>query len=79
MIARATRTEKFTRRRRERPVEPVARPARAHPPAEPTPTERRDVDPTEDTAVYNCGCGMVFEAPVSTSVGCPHCGASQAW
>jgi hypothetical protein len=32
-----------------------------------------------DHAVYNCHCGMVFEAPVSTSVGCPHCGGTQAW
>ena len=33
----------------------------------------------EDTAHYGCGCGFQFEAPVSTSVLCPHCGAGQAW
>jgi Zn finger protein HypA/HybF involved in hydrogenase expression len=33
----------------------------------------------EDTAVYNCECGMVFEAAVSTAVSCPHCGGHQAW
>ncbi len=34
---------------------------------------------TNDPAVYHCQCGFVFEAPVSTTVGCPHCGATQAW
>jgi DNA-directed RNA polymerase subunit RPC12/RpoP len=29
--------------------------------------------------VYSCGCGFVFEAQVSTSVDCPHCGGPQAW
>ena len=34
---------------------------------------------TNDQAMYTCECGFVFEAPVSTSVGCPHCGSAQAW
>ena len=34
---------------------------------------------SEDTATYSCGCGYVFTAPVSTTVGCPHCGSDQAW
>jgi hypothetical protein len=34
---------------------------------------------TNDQAMYTCQCGFVFEAPVSTSVGCPHCGSTQAW
>ncbi len=34
---------------------------------------------TNDQAMYACGCGFVFQAPVSTSVGCPHCGGTQAW
>jgi hypothetical protein len=29
--------------------------------------------------MYSCSCGFVFEALVSTSVGCPHCGDTQAW
>lgn len=29
--------------------------------------------------MYTCTCGFVFEADVSTSVACPHCGTSQAW
>ena len=32
-----------------------------------------------DRAQYACGCGFVWEADVSASVACPHCGASQAW
>jgi hypothetical protein len=34
---------------------------------------------TQDAALYSCGCGYVFTAPVTTSVGCPHCGTDQAW
>jgi hypothetical protein len=33
----------------------------------------------EDRASYCCSCGCVFEASVSTTVGCPHCGGTQAW
>jgi hypothetical protein len=33
----------------------------------------------EDRALYSCSCGFAFKAEVSTSVGCPHCGTSQAW
>jgi hypothetical protein len=33
----------------------------------------------EDIALYSCGCGYAFKAPVSTSVGCPHCDTNQAW
>ena len=29
--------------------------------------------------MYTCQCGYVFEALVSTSVDCPHCGGAQAW
>jgi hypothetical protein len=32
-----------------------------------------------DQATYECGCGLLFNAPVSTTVRCPHCGAEQAW
>ena len=40
---------------------------------------RREAGAPQDQAVYSCGCGFVFEAQVSTSVGCPHCGGTQAW
>ncbi|MEA2253609.1 MAG: hypothetical protein QOI62_2937 [Solirubrobacteraceae bacterium] len=33
----------------------------------------------DDRAMYSCTCGYVFQADVSTSVSCPHCGAGQAW
>jgi hypothetical protein len=32
-----------------------------------------------DEASYACACGFVFRAPVSTTVACPHCRATQAW
>jgi len=32
-----------------------------------------------DQAQYTCGCGFVFDAAVSTTVACPHCGCGQAW
>jgi hypothetical protein len=40
---------------------------------------RRHGGPAQDHALYNCECGMVFEAAVSTAVDCPHCGRMQAW
>jgi hypothetical protein len=43
------------------------------------PPRSRQAGPPQDHAVYNCQCGYVFEADVSTSVGCPHCGIMQAW
>jgi hypothetical protein len=33
----------------------------------------------DDRAMYTCSCGYVFQADVSTSVTCPHCGTGQAW
>ena len=33
----------------------------------------------EDRALYSCSCGYAFKAEVSTSVGCPQCGTTQAW
>ncbi len=32
-----------------------------------------------DNACYSCACGLVFAAPVSTTVACPRCGTDQAW
>jgi hypothetical protein len=32
-----------------------------------------------DEASYTCECGYVFQAPVSTTVACPHCAAQQPW
>lgn len=39
----------------------------------------RDAGVPHDHATYRCGCGYIFEASVSTSVACPHCGSGQAW
>ena len=41
--------------------------------------ERFQESAIHDRALYGCGCGLVFEADVSTSVECPHCGEMQAW
>jgi len=40
---------------------------------------RRDAGVPQDRALYSCDCGLVFHAAVSTSVGCPECGSTQAW
>ncbi len=62
--------------RSDRP-EPVATPEPCVPP---DPEARvREAGGPEDRACYTCTCGMVFEAAVSTSVACPHCGGRQAW
>ena len=39
----------------------------------------RDAGGPDDRACYSCGCGFEFQAPVSTSVHCPHCDTVQAW
>jgi hypothetical protein len=56
-------------------------PRRAPRPEPMHPAERRmrDAGGPDDRACYSCGCGFLFEAPVSTSVRCPHCDALQAW
>jgi hypothetical protein len=55
---------------------PPAPPERCSDPA----VERvRDAGGPLDRASYVCGCGYVFNAAVSTTVACPHCGADQAW
>jgi hypothetical protein len=69
-------------RRVDRDAHAPARPAAPAPdPAVDHPHERRarESGGPIDRAQYSCGCGMVFQAPVSTSVSCPHCGGGQAW
>jgi hypothetical protein len=39
----------------------------------------RDAGGPVDRASYSCACGLLFQAKVSTTVSCPHCGAGQAW
>lgn len=50
-------------------------------PAQPSVPQAREraAGGPQDCAAYRCSCGCLFEAPVSTTVGCPHCGGTQAW
>jgi hypothetical protein len=48
-------------------------------PMHPAERRMRDAGGPDDRATYSCGCGFLFEAPVSTSVSCPHCHTVQAW
>jgi hypothetical protein len=65
------RTERSARPKRRRPrrVLRVTTPTR----------DQARVGPPQDRATYNCGCGFVFQADVTTSIGCPHCGSELAW
>lgn len=71
-------------RRPDRSVHPAPRTAAPNPPA-PAAQEHsherraRESGGPIDNAQYSCGCGYVFQAAVSTSVACPHCGTGQAW
>ena len=61
---------------RERPAdEPEVEPTREHLEKE----RARASGGPEDNALYRCECGFAFEAAVSTTVACPHCGTGQAW
>jgi hypothetical protein len=62
------------RRRHDAPA-----PAPAVPAERPPQRRARASGGPIDRAQYACACGFVFEAAVSTSVTCPHCGAGQAW
>jgi hypothetical protein len=55
-----------------------SRPATQNATPAPVRSERTS-GPSQDQALYNCHCGYVFNALVSTTVGCPHCGNTQAW
>jgi hypothetical protein len=71
----------MTARLRTRTFRPAA-PARRTHRAETTPLEferARLAGGPEDHALYKCGCGLAFQADVSASVACPHCGSAQAW
>jgi hypothetical protein len=64
-----------TSRRRPRGGSPRPQP----PAASPSRERNKRANMSEDAALYSCSCGYVFKAPVTTSVGCPHCGTAQAW
>jgi hypothetical protein len=78
---RLTRLESVTRRRRQSAPDAhvLARLGGDQPDAKRYVRSVRQGGPCQDHALYRCQCGCVFEAPVSTSVECPHCGDAQAW
>jgi rubrerythrin len=79
VLVRAKRTQNIQRRRSAN-GHAQGRPAAAAPKPELWHEQRPAAERlTNDRAFYSCQCGYVFEAPVSTSVGCPHCGGTQAW
>jgi hypothetical protein len=73
--------DRIRRNREGRPIHVAARKTAAVATEDSTPVRRRrrEAGGLQDEAVYTCQCGFVFHAPVSTSVGCPHCGGAQAW
>jgi hypothetical protein len=73
MSATVTRQRRTSRVRRRRS------PARAVAPVLKQLARARRSGGPEDRALYSCGCGNAFTAAVSTSVGCPSCGETQAW
>jgi hypothetical protein len=82
------RTDTPTRRKRgvvhRRGAAPAPFQSAPPPPAAPVTDlidERRvrEAGGPHDRAQYACTCGYVFDADVSTSVACPHCGTGQAW
>ena len=91
VMTQSTTGALLLRRHREGRPGRVAEPHKAHgtaPSTDPTSARTgtitaargtRRLDVPQDQATYACRCGYVFEAAVSTSVGCPHCGDSQAW
>jgi hypothetical protein len=84
MRVRSNRNQSEPRSRGGLLRRPHLSPAPATPEPHPEPDlsdERRmrESGGPDDRAMYTCSCGYVFEADVSTSVTCPHCGTGQAW
>jgi hypothetical protein len=83
-LLRPRREARSARRRNQAPRAAAMRPAKPELPApaggcDPEVRRVREAGGPIDLASYVCGCGCAFDAPVSTSVACPHCGADQAW
>ena len=78
MLVRSKQRERSARRRQVRGDHGAERLSAASPSA-PAAREARHGGPSQDRALYTCECGYVFEALVTTSVGCPHCARTQAW
>ncbi|TML98805.1 MAG: hypothetical protein E6G10_21300 [Actinobacteria bacterium] len=78
------RLQRITERRRRsaerrRGHAPAARPPLDPAAPQPEPRIREAFGGPKDLATYTCVCGFQWEARVSTTVDCPHCGAGQAW
>jgi len=74
-----TQTRTRLRSRHQRRVHIVPAPL---PRPEPTHRDERRMRAAggpDDRACYSCGCGYLFEAEVTMSVSCPHCGTDPAW
>jgi hypothetical protein len=87
-IRHRARTLPGERRPRDRRAEPRDRACAGEPPAVPEGVEaaiegdqrrERAAPGPQDRALFSCRCGSVFQAPVTASVRCPHCGEPQAW
>lgn len=72
-------TSALRKLRRERGLHVVPAPAPRPAPMHPAERRMREAGGPQDRACYSCGCGYLFEAPVSTTVSCPHCDALQDW
>ncbi|HTU78846.1 MAG TPA: hypothetical protein VMF09_08825 [Solirubrobacteraceae bacterium] len=68
-----------SRRRAAASGDPTIRRGAAHGACDPDVQRVREAGGPLDRASYACACGYLFDASVSTSVVCPHCGADQAW
>jgi hypothetical protein len=75
------RADRALRRRREEAARgrDCAPPAEGEPAPERPQARERDAGGPQDKALYVCRCGSAFQAVVTASVRCPHCGEPQAW
>lgn len=83
-LSRSTDEHRIPGRPRPRPTAVPDLPSVSSPGArgtDPLADERRmrSAGGPVDNATYTCGCGLVFEAPVTAGVECPVCGTRQAW
>jgi hypothetical protein len=73
-------TRRMSPAQRRPHLAPVPQPAVPEPSPEVKASRRaRESGGPEDRAFYTCSCGYAFDAHVTTSVACPHCGITQAW
>jgi hypothetical protein len=76
---RRSRDARHGRGARRQAPNVATRPLAATPAADLAVARVRSAGGPIDEASYACACGFVFRAPVSTTIACPHCHATQAW